>query len=58
MGLRLVYPPYVGYGGFYPGYYPYTRTYGMGAWYNPYTGAYGRGSARMDRTVASGWARV
>jgi len=41
-GSGWYYPPYIGYGGFYPGYYPYPRTYGMGAWYNPWTGAYGR----------------
>ncbi|HEX5109084.1 MAG TPA: hypothetical protein VFV95_11580 [Vicinamibacterales bacterium] len=44
-GSGWYYPPYVGYGGFYPRYYPYPHTYGMGAWYNPYTGAYGRGYA-------------
>jgi len=44
-GSGWYYPPYVGYGGFYPAYYPYAHTYGMGAWYNPYTGGYGRGYA-------------
>ncbi len=44
-GSGYYYPPYVGYGGFYPAYYPYAHTYGMGAWYNPYSGAYGRGYA-------------
>jgi hypothetical protein len=44
-GSGYYYPPYVGYGGFYPRYYPYPHTYGMGAWYNPYSGAYGRGYA-------------
>ena len=44
-GSGWYYPPYVGYGGFYPAYYPYRHTYGMGAWYNPYTGGYGRGYA-------------
>lgn len=44
-GSGWYYPPYVGYGGFYPAYYPYAHTYGMGAWYNPYTGGYGRGAA-------------
>jgi hypothetical protein len=44
-GSGYYYPPYVRYGGFYPGYYPYPHTYGMGAYYNPYTGAYGRGYA-------------
>jgi len=43
-GTGWYYPPYVWYGGFYPGYYPYARTYGMSAWYNPWTGAYGRGA--------------
>jgi hypothetical protein len=41
-GSGWYYPPYIGWGGYYPGYYPYPRTYGMGAWYNPWTGAYGR----------------
>jgi hypothetical protein len=44
-GSGWYYPPYLWYGGFYPGYYPYARTYGMNAWYNPWTGAYGRGGA-------------
>jgi hypothetical protein len=44
-GSGWYYPPYVGYGGFYPMYYPYYRTYGMSAWYNPWSGAYGRGAA-------------
>jgi hypothetical protein len=41
-GTGWYYPPYIGYGGFYPVYYPYYRSYGASAWYNPYTGAYGR----------------
>src|SRR5205814_7087375 len=45
-GSGWYYPPYVGYGGFYPAYYPFYPTYGYGAWYNPWTGGYGRGSAR------------
>jgi hypothetical protein len=44
-GTGWYYPPYVGYGGFYPVYYPFYPTYGYGAWYNPWTGAYGRGAA-------------
>jgi hypothetical protein len=36
-GTGWYYPPYYGYGA----YYPYWRTYGYGAWYNPYTGIYG-----------------
>ncbi len=40
-GSGWYYPPYYGFGG----YYPYPHTYGMGAWYNPYTGGYGRGYA-------------
>jgi hypothetical protein len=44
-GTGWYYPPYVGYGGFYPAYYAYPRTYGFNAWYNPYTGSYGRGAA-------------
>ena len=42
-GTGYYYPPYVGYGGFYPVYYPRYPTYGYGAWYNPWTGGYGRG---------------
>jgi hypothetical protein len=44
-GTGWYYPPYVGYGGFYPAYYPFYPTYGYGAWYNPWTGGYGRGAA-------------
>jgi hypothetical protein len=42
-GSGYYYPPYVGYGGFYPMYYPYYPTYGYRASYNPWTGAYSRG---------------
>ena len=42
-GSGYYYPPYIGYGGFYPAYYPYYRSYGYHASYNPWTGAYGRG---------------
>jgi hypothetical protein len=44
-GSGWYYPPYYGYGGFYPYYYPYFPTYGYSAWYNPWTGAYGRSAA-------------
>ena len=44
-GTGYYYPPYIGYGGFYPAYFPYYPTYGYGARYNPWTGAYGRGAA-------------
>jgi len=44
-GTGWYYPPYVWYGGMYPGYFYYPRTYGMSAWYNPWTGAYGRGAS-------------
>jgi hypothetical protein len=40
-GTGWYYPPYVGWGSFYPVYYPYWRTYGYSAWYNPYTSIYG-----------------
>jgi hypothetical protein len=43
-GSGYYYPPYVGYGGFYPVYYPHYPTYGYGASYNPWTGTYGRGA--------------
>lgn len=43
-GSGWYYPPYVGYGGFYPAYYPHYPTYGYGASYNPWTGAYSRGA--------------
>jgi hypothetical protein len=41
-GSGWYYPPYIGYGGFYPVYYPHFPTYGYSAWYNPWSGAYGR----------------
>jgi hypothetical protein len=44
-GSGWYYPPYIGYGGFYPVYYPFYPTYGYGASYNPWTGAYSRGAA-------------
>jgi hypothetical protein len=44
-GTGWYYPPYVGYGGFYPVYYPRYGAYGYNAWYNPWTGGYGRGVA-------------
>jgi hypothetical protein len=44
-GSGYYYPPYVGYGGFYPAYFPYYPTYGYSASYNPWTGTYGRGAA-------------
>ncbi|PYR37824.1 MAG: hypothetical protein DMF93_17165 [Acidobacteria bacterium] len=43
-GTGYYYPPYVGYGGFYPAYYPYYPSYGYHASYNPWTGAYSRGA--------------
>jgi hypothetical protein len=43
-GSGWYYPPYVGYGGFYPVYYPHYPTYGYAARYNPWTGAYSRGA--------------
>jgi hypothetical protein len=43
-GSGWYYPPYIGYGGFYPAYFPYAATYGFSARYNPWTGAYGRGA--------------
>ena len=43
-GSGWYYPPYVGYGGFYPAYFPHYPTYGYGASYNPWTGAYTRGA--------------
>ena len=43
-GSGYYYPPYYGYGGFYPYYYPHYPTYGYGASYNPWTGAYTRGA--------------
>jgi hypothetical protein len=44
-GSGWYYPPYIGYGGYYPYYYPHFPTYGYSAWYNPWTGAYGRSAA-------------
>jgi hypothetical protein len=42
-GNGWYYPPYWGWGAYYPYYYPRYGAYGYGAWYNPWTGAYGRG---------------
>jgi hypothetical protein len=42
-GGGYYYPPYVGYGGYYPMYRPYYPSYGYHASYNPWTGAYSRG---------------
>jgi hypothetical protein len=44
-GTGWYYPPYIGYGGYYPAYFPHYPTYGYGARYNPWTGSYGRGAA-------------
>jgi hypothetical protein len=44
-GSGWYYPPYIGWGGYYPVYYPHFPTYGYSAWYNPWTGAYGRSAA-------------
>ncbi len=44
-GSGWYYPPYIGWGGYYPYYYPHFPTYGYSAWYNPWTGAYGRSAA-------------
>jgi hypothetical protein len=41
-GTGWYYPPYYGFGGYYPYYYPHFPTYGYSAWYNPWTGSYGR----------------
>jgi hypothetical protein len=41
-GTGWYYPPYYGWGGYYPYYFPHYPTYGYGAYYNPWTGAYGR----------------
>ncbi len=42
-GTGYYYPPYIGYGGYYPIYHPYYPTYGYHASYNPWTGSYSRG---------------
>ena len=42
-GSGYYYPPYIGYGGYYPYYRPYYPTYGYHASYNPWTGSYSRG---------------
>jgi hypothetical protein len=44
-GSGWYYPPYIGWGGYYPYYYPHFATYGYSAWYNPWTGAYGRSAS-------------
>jgi hypothetical protein len=57
-GTGWYYPPYVWYGGLYPGYFAYPRTYGFSAWYNPWTGAYGRGAAVYGPFGGAGAAAV
>src|SRR5687768_1579147 len=52
-GTGYYYPPYLGYGGFYPIYYPRYPTYGYGAAYNPWTGTYGRGADRKSTRLNS-----
>jgi hypothetical protein len=42
-GTGYYYPPYIGYGGYYPYYHPYYPSYGYHASYNPWTGSYSRG---------------
>src|SRR5206468_1449277 len=54
------YPPYVGWGGYYPAYYPRYPTYGFGARYNPWTGSYTRAGAAYGplggvRGAAASW---
>jgi hypothetical protein len=41
-GTGWYYPPYIGWGGYYPVYYPRYPSYGYGAWYNPWNGSYTR----------------
>jgi len=41
-GTGWHYPPYIGWGGYYPVYYPRYPSYGYGGWYNPWSGAYTR----------------
>jgi hypothetical protein len=41
-GTGWYYPPYIGWGGYYPVYYPHYPSYGYGAWYNPWNGSYTR----------------
>jgi hypothetical protein len=41
-GTGWYYPPYIGWGGYYPVYYPRYPSYGYGAWYNPWPGSYMR----------------
>jgi len=57
-GSGWYYPPYIGYGGFYPAYCPRYGTYGYSAWYNPYTGGYGRGVRLTVLTAAPALAEV
>jgi hypothetical protein len=57
-GSGYYYPPYIGYGGFYPAYFPYYPTYGYGARYNPWTGAYGRGAAVLGQYGGAGVSAV
>ncbi len=55
-GTGWYYPPYVGWGGYYPVYYPRYPSYGYGAWYNPWTGAYTRAGIAYGPYGGAGYA--
>ena len=55
-GTGWYYPPYVGWGGYYPVYFPRYPSYGYGAWYNPWTGAYTRAGVAYGPYGGAGYA--
>lgn len=55
-GTGWYYPPYVGWGGYYPVYFPRYPSYGYGAWYNPWNGAYTRAGVAYGPYGGAGYA--
>jgi hypothetical protein len=55
-GTGWYYPPYVGWGGYYPAYYPRYPSYGYGARYNPWTGSYTRAGVAYGPYGGAGYA--
>jgi len=55
-GTGWYYPPYIGWGGYYPVYYPRYPSYGYGAWYSPWSGAYTRAGAAYGPYGGAGYA--
>jgi hypothetical protein len=55
-GTGWYYPPYVGWGGYYPVYYPRYPSYGYGAWYSPWNGSYTRAGVAYGPYGGAGYA--